>query len=471
MADPRPIILRIDAAAICDDCATIPAAAALLELRPGAERRLRLIAAGPAAEIGRHPASAGATAIDRRRCILVPGLVNAHTHLDLTHIGPRPHDPGAGFIHWVEQIRRQRLTDDAAIEASVRRGVELCLAGGTVAVGDIAGAPAGRPSLAPLRALRARGLIGVSSLEFFGIGLGEAGAAARVEAALDAAGAPVADGVALGLQPHASNTIGINLYRWSAGLAARRGLPICTHLAETPEEREFVARASGPQRAFLEQLGLWDDGLLQDVGRGQTPVGRLAGVIGAGLRTLVHVNDASDEDIDALAAAGATVVYCPRSSTYFGAEAAFGPHRYRDMAAAGVSIALGTDSLVNLPPEAQVEGVSVWDEMRLLHERDGAAPAALLQMATTGGARALGLDPGRFRFEPGAEPAGIVAVEVPASGGGPEDAAGEQFGRKGGFLGASLAGSGRPELLLDGKISGLAEISALRGLPRPSGDP
>jgi cytosine/adenosine deaminase-related metal-dependent hydrolase len=466
LADQQPVLLRVDARAFADHRGALPrTTSALIELRPRGERRLRLVAIGPGAEIDRHPGAGAARRIDRRGFVIVPGLVNAHTHLDLTHIGPVAHDPGDGFMAWVDRIRHGRLADEAGIEQSVHRGAELCLAGGVVAVGDVGGAPAGHCSLAPLRGLRASGLIGVSYLEYFGIGRGETGARERVKAAVDAAtgagggrrplraavgGTPVEEGgVRLGLQPHASNTIGIDLYRWSAELAGRRGLPICTHLAETPEEREFVARGTGPQRAFLERLGLWDDRVLEDVGRGETPVGRLAPVIGAGLRTLVHVNGASDADIEVLARAGATVIYCPRASAYFGAERALGPHRYREMLAAGVNVALGTDSLVNLPPEAGTSGISTWDEMKLLYEREGVEPAALLAMATVAGARAIGLDESRFEFEAGSEPAGFVAVRV------------EGYRQETEALAAALGGDGRPELLLNGKISDLAEISAL----------
>src|SRR5690606_31425210 len=123
---------------------------------------------------------------------------------------------------------------------------------------------------------------------------GQTGEHRPLRAAVGGTGGSGDADIRLGLQPHASNTIGIGLYRWSGEVASRLGLPICTHLAETPEERRFVAEAAGPQREFLEHLGLWEERVLADVGRGQTPVARLAPVIEAGLRTLVHVNDASD---------------------------------------------------------------------------------------------------------------------------------------------------------------------------------
>ncbi|MBY0261785.1 MAG: amidohydrolase family protein, partial [Phycisphaerales bacterium] len=143
-----------------------------------------------------------------------------------------------------------------------------------------------------------------------------------------------------------------------------------------------------------------------------------------GRLAVVHVNDATDAAIGLLAKTGASVVYCPRASAYFAAESRFGPHRYRDMLAAGIPVALGTDSIVNLPASAaatpaespQGRGISIFDEMRLLHARDGTDPFTLIQMATINGAKAIGLDPAAFSFasagKVGGEIQGVIGVEA-----------------------------------------------------------
>lgn len=129
---------------------------------------------------------------------------------------------------------------------------------------------------------------------------------------------------------------------------------------------------------------------------------------------VAHVNDATDEAIGILAGSRATVVYCPHASEYFGAHRHFGPHRYRDMLAAGVRVALGTDSIVNLPDG---DGLSVLEEMRLLYRRDGTRPELLLGMATVnGGAAVLGSEQG-FAFSGGrdgeaARLIGMLAIDV-----------------------------------------------------------
>lgn len=379
-----------------------------------------IVAVGRPGEVDRHEAAAATQErVSLPDSVLIPAPVNAHTHLDLTHIGPRPHNPADGFLAFIGMVRPNRHTDPPLIAESVRRGVELSLAGGTAAVGDIAGAAGGSACAAAYHELARSGLSGVSYLEFFAIGRGEDEQRRRVERVVE--DAPMAR-IRLGLQPHAPYSVSPGSYRWAMELARRRSLPICTHVGESPEEREFVARARGPLRSLLERLGVWDDAILGGIGRGRSPVAHLTDALAEasdGSRTppmlAVHVNDASDGDIEALARVGASVVYCPRASAYFGAERHFGPHRYRDMLGAGIPVALGTDSIINLPDSASDAargGISVLDEMRMLFGRDGTDPRVLLAMATTHGASALGLDPERFALGPGSISAGILAIDV-----------------------------------------------------------
>lgn len=422
---------------------------------------MRVLAAGPSEEVRRHPGAGGrgVEVVERPGSVLMPGLVNAHTHLDLTHLGPRPHDPGAGFVPWVEMIRQGRHADEAAIAASVARGARLSLLAGTVAVGDIGGAVRGRPSLAPWRALRSTGMRGVSFLEYFGIGSTARRSRAAVAEVLASASREASGrGAALGLQPHAPNTVSTWLYGESVELArGEPARPLATHLAETPEERVFVARGTGPQRALLERLGLWEDAILGDVGRGLDPVAHLAPVLALTPMLLAHVNDADDAAIRTLARSRASVVYCPHASAYFAAERHFGGHRYREMLDAGVNVALGTDSIVNLPrgsertpspgrAEADAgRGMSILGEMRMLGERDGADPVTLLRMATVNGARALGLTEQAFVLGAGGPLAGLIGVDV-----GPAGVAGAAAAVRG----AMGAGMG-PEILFADKYSGL----------------
>ncbi|MCW5767376.1 MAG: amidohydrolase family protein [Phycisphaeraceae bacterium] len=380
----------------------------------------KVLSITPASDLPPELCRSDIPTIERTDAVLLPGLINAHTHLDLTDIGPRPHDPALGFMPWIDMVRRERPETDAAIAAAVRRGISLSLAGGTVAVGDIAGAPRATPSTLPFQTLAESPIASVSYLEFFAIGNGLQRGKEAITAALASSSSP-SPHARLGLQPHAPNTVALTGYEHALALAASpRNIPLCTHLAESPEEREFIARARGPQREFLESLGLWNDTLAAEVGRGLSPIEHLAPVLESARRqrtpfTAVHCNDVSDSDLDILARCGTRVVYCPRASDYFAAPSHFGPHRYREMLARGIPVALGTDSIINLPAHAadpQTGSISILDEMRHLHRRDATEPATLLAMATLHGASALDASPADCRLSPGSMPLAIIAVDV-----------------------------------------------------------
>ncbi len=459
--NPTPNLpLRIDAAALADAHSLIPAASILLEplspttptthpplTRPNSlpplQGHYRIAAVGPASAIDHHPLahSPNLARIRRPDAILLPGLVNAHTHLDLTHIGPRDFVASGGFVGWVDMVRAARCLEPDTIADAVRQGIRQSLLGGVVAVGDIAGAPRAFPQRAPLDALASSPLSGVSFAEFFAIGKPEHANRARIADFLATTPHHPTPHVRLGLQPHATNTVSKPTFLWAIEQAARDSLPLMTHLAETPEERRFIAEAKGPQRELLERLGVWDDAILEHIGQGASPVAHLAPVLSHARAlgvpcAVAHVNDASDDDLELLASTGAIVCYCPRASDYFRAHDALGPHRYRDMLAAGIPVALGTDSIINLPPDTALPngpGMSTLDEMRYLFRRDHTDPRTLLAMATTTAARALALPPANFTLASNVEPAGIVAVPIRASEPDP--------------LRAALNGSASPDLL------------------------
>lgn len=402
-------VIRINAAAIADAELGVLAPGSIVLRKSGSS--LEVLASAHPSEIERMELPPIDHRIELPDQLLMPGLINAHAHLDLTHIGVQPHDPADGFVQWVDMIRAERRSDEAEIAGAVQLGISKLLAGGTAAVGDIAGAPAGQLTRVPFDTLASSAIEGVSFLEFFGIGKSAQRTQARLEAFIDDELPSITQGrVRIGLQPHAPNTVDRSLYSFVARSARRLGLPVCTHLAETPEERQFVAHADGPQRALLEKLGVWDDSILDSIGQGKHPVVHLERVLSETPMLAAHLNDASDEAIELLARSETRVVYCPRASAYFGAHKHFGPHRYRDMLSSGVSVCLGTDSIVNLDTP---DRISVLDEMRLLSLRDSADAEILLSMVLRNGAVALGLDPSRYSLSKGARPSSILAVQVP----------------------------------------------------------
>ena len=320
-----------------------------------------IVAAGSPAEVGDVP---DADVLDLPESVVMPALVNAHCHLDLSSLDPLPYD--GDFPAWLDRIRTGRPTGDAAVAAAVRRGIRLSRLGGTGVVGDIDG----RASGVPARELRADGLAGVSYLELIGVGPSRARAMATIEAAAKWP-AHADGGVRMGISPHAPYTCDTGLYRSAAGLAA----PMATHLAETPDETDAIDE--------------------------------LAEVLAMRPVVAVHVNYITDEQVRLLAAACTTVVFCPRAAAYFGHRS----HGYRRMIEAGVNVALGTDGLLCLD---RVDRMSVLDDMRLLHRRDDADPVVLLRMATTAGAIGLGLDPDLVTLSPGPV-AGLIALPYDAA--------------------------------------------------------
>jgi cytosine/adenosine deaminase-related metal-dependent hydrolase len=415
----RPWHLRVDAAAAIDPAGHIIAPATLL---------VRFDHAPPATPIDPAPFSCrvlptpdadrlppAESRLDRRGHLLLPALINAHTHLDLTHLGPAPQARG-DFPAFIDLVRAGRASTPPDIARSVRLGIQLSLAAGVAAVGDIAGSPRGSPELTPLYTLASSPLSGVSFLEFFAIGSREQASIQTLQSA--GLQLPTFARIRAGLQPHAPYSVGLAGYLAAAELADRFNLPQSTHLAESAAEQEFIAHARGPHRALLESLGLWNDDLARSLGAGRSPVQHLRPWLerpaGRPPKLLVHLNQLSDEDVALVASSRSAAVYCPRSSEYFLAHDAFGPHRYRDLLAHGVPVALGTDSILNLPDQTPGHALSVLDEMRFLAARDHTDPATLLRMATLHGAHALGLPDAAVRLfdpaSPDSRPLGVIAI-------------------------------------------------------------
>ena len=303
--------------------------------------------------------------------VLLPGLVNAHCHLELSHLAGRV-PFGAGFVAWVEALVAARANDEAAeVRARAAEAIRSLEEAGTVAVGDISN------GLAHLDLLAASRLESVVFFEL--LAWDPARAAATLEWAdgrVAALAATLAPNVRLRLAAHAPYSVSPALF---AGLVARGG-PAAMHLAESPAESQLLATGEGDWPGFLERRGL---GHVAFDPPGLSPVGYADGM-GALRPGLVAAHgvqvDGSDRAI--LARRGVFVALCPRSNRNLGVGLAPAPK----MLAAGVRLCLGTDSL------ASVESLDVLEDAVLLHRQfPELEPAAILRMATLGGAEALGL--------------------------------------------------------------------------------
>jgi cytosine/adenosine deaminase-related metal-dependent hydrolase len=364
---------------------------------------------GPAAEV--LPRHAGLVPA-RVRGVLLPGLVNAHTHLELS--GLRGQVPGgAGFVPWVEQLIGMRAEarpedDDAAVEQAV---AELD-AFGTVAVGEVSN------SLSAVRPLARRGFVGRVFHEVFGIERGplEQRVADLPRVIEERVGEWPTSDLEYTPTPHTLYTTHPAVVRRLAREARERGSRISLHLAEHAAERRFLEHGDGPIPGWYEsRLKLRRD-LLEWPGKSPVALADDLGALGPHAIG-VHLTDARPEELDLVARRGAPVIFCPRSNLFI--ETRLPP--LLAARAAGLLPGLGTDSL------ASNASLDVLAEARALADRFATVPARdLLRMATWEGARALGRDdvgriargarPGLFAIdgEPGDDPAAFVIKNVRA---------------------------------------------------------
>jgi cytosine/adenosine deaminase-related metal-dependent hydrolase len=347
---------------------------------------------GPAAAV--LPRHAGAP-VERVRGVLLPGLVNAHTHLELSAL--RGHAPGgAGFVPWVEQLIgvRAELRPEEDTEA-IARAVDELEAYGTVAVGEVTN------SLAAVRALARRGFVGCIFHEVFGVERGglERRVADLARSVEETVGAwPTAD-LAYAPTAHTLYTTHPEIVRRLFREAREHGLRASVHLSEHPAERRFLVHGDGPIADWYEsRLKLRRD-LLEWPGTSPIAFADELGALGPHVLA-VHLTDARPDELDLVARRGSPVVLCPRSNLFI--ETRLPP--LLAIRAAGLSPALGTDSL------ASNASLDVLAEARALADRFPTVPARdLLRMATWDGARALGRsDVGRVAS--GARP-GLFAIE------------------------------------------------------------
>ena len=339
-----------------------------------------VFAAGTILDVGKarslHTRHPDAIVIDHPGCTILPGLVNAHVHLELSGLPPKPRP--RRFIDWLWDLVPTGPLDEQAARQSVTRsltiGVEQCLRFGVTCVGDVtahcsltrsflAGGPLRVVSYGEVRAMAQRRRL----LE------------ERIADAIDTTNA--SDRLRIGVSPHAPYSVEPHGYRRCLAEARTRGLPLATHLAETDDEAPFLADHAGPLRELWDRLGAWDHDVPTFSGG---PI-RFAHSIGLldYPTALAHVNHCDNAEMDLLAAAKASVVYCPRTHAFFGHP----PHRWREMLARGINVAVGTDSCASSPD------LNLVDDLRVLRRLAPDLPAdRLWEMATVRSARAIRMD-------------------------------------------------------------------------------
>lgn len=338
-----------------------------------------IVGCGPARSLLREHEARQPQIIDLGTAIVVPAWVNAHTHLELSWMAAEPL-PRGSYPAWVRAMIGRRKAGDAEIHDAIVRAVGAMRASGTTVLGDVGN------TLAALDPLRRSELSGSFFLEV----LGDRSRAASSVALADAdAGCPH-DRFAVSVTPHGPHTVQPALLAELAERAKLTKLPLSIHAAESREEVELLASGTGPLRAILESVGTIDRSWHPP---GISPIHVLdaAGLLGPSTLA-VHCVHVGSEDAAILASRGTTAVLCPRSNAALGV----GTPPVALLLAAGVRLALGTDSL------ASNEDLDILAELAALRRiATDVPPTALIRAATLGGAEALGLGAQIGSIEPG----------------------------------------------------------------------
>ena len=373
-------VVPVDADPIADGAVSV-AAGAIVEVGPAA------------AVIAAHP---GATVERLEGCVLAPGLVNLHTHLEYAGFGG--FGDGLAFGPWLDVHieRKARQFEGDALDLA-RLGALEAMRGGATTVVDASFTGAAVAAASEL------GLRAVVALEVFGGSEDDAVAIAdRLDARLARAAEQAGPLVELGISPHAPYTVAPAVYEEVVGRARSAGRRVVTHIAESQHELDALVRGEGlladrSRRAWVAPYG-------------RHPIAELAARGLLGPETVIaHAVFVDRAEIELLAASGASVAHCPRSNALLGCGIA----PLAELRRAGVRVGLGTDG-----PSSALD-LDAFAELRaavLLQRASAGDPGALgaadaLRLATLGGAEALGLEHSIGSLAPGKR-ADLVAVRL-----------------------------------------------------------
>jgi cytosine/adenosine deaminase-related metal-dependent hydrolase len=333
---------------------------------------------------------------DRGEGALLPGLVNAHTHLELAHLtGAVP--GGAGLVDWVGHLLAVAKPKSQEARDAAARAAKSAVDAGTAAVGDVGNGLGAVPGIA------AAGLQGIFFHELVGsrearTGDALADAARERDEFTRAHGWPAS--LAYVPAPHAPYSVGAELFKRIFAAAAQTGRATTVHVAEGQGELALLLDGEGPWVEILESMGVPRGSRTP----GLRPVPYLASLgafDGPQPPLLVHMVLAAEEDLALARRHHAPVVLCPRSNQHVAGRLPDVPAMVRE----GLSLALGTDSLASAPD------MSLWGEMQVLAKAFPRLPALTwLMAATVSGARALGLG-ALGGIAPGKRP-GLIDVAI-----------------------------------------------------------
>jgi cytosine/adenosine deaminase-related metal-dependent hydrolase len=330
-------------------------------------------------------------ASDRHAVVaIVPGFVNAHTHLEFSDLPTPLGSAGMAFPDWIRAVigQRAQLSGVDTRQQAIALGLQESLHAGTTTLGDIASSEpvASTYAASPINCVVMREWLGLSDQ--------------RVETAREealrydtintlASFGPPTD-YHHGFSPHAPYSTHWKIVELLCD-SARGNVPVAMHLAESRDELELLKSHSGPFRSLLEELNVWNADAIPHPAR---PLDYLQRLAQADHSLVIHGNYLADDEVTFIAARAdrMTVVYCPRTHAYFRHEM----YPLAKMLAAGVNVALGTDSRGSNPD------LNLLSEMRhVASNHRQISPATVLQLGTINGAKSLGLEESVGTLEPG----------------------------------------------------------------------
>lgn len=299
---------------------------------------------------------------------VLPGLVNAHTHLEFSDCTGTVGVPGITLPEWIGQVVSTRQAADVTRRSeAIEIGLRELASTGTCLVGEITTLPCGYPA-------DTHGIDLVSFAEV--LGLSSDRGKERLEVAKTYLGLDPHSGVS----PHAPYSTSLETLEACLQLATNEHRSLAMHVAESPYERELLQTGTGPFAEALQSMGVWRDDMFPWP---QNPFLSLIERLAQAPRALlVHANDLNETEIAKLAQyPQMTVVYCPRTHHFF----KYDRHPVAKMLSLGVRVALGTDSKASNPD------LNLWRETQFLWQhRIDIDPQSVLQMATWSGSQALG---------------------------------------------------------------------------------
>jgi cytosine/adenosine deaminase-related metal-dependent hydrolase len=326
-------------------------------------------AGGRITAIGASAPNAGAVE-DLGDVVLMPGLVNAHTHLEFSDLVAPLGEPGMPLPAWIRLVIGERKRGQRDPAAAIAAGFAESLASGVTSVGEISTAAADAYAVAAARPTI------VSFQESIGFSAQRVDSAlADVQQRFERAPRPA------GFSPHAPYTVHPRLLERIVASAITLGAPVAMHLAESREELQLLAEGAGDFADLLDERSMWDP---TAISRGTRPMDYLSALAKAPRSLVIHGNYLAADEITLLGARRdrMSIVYCPRTHAFFGHE----PYPLSQMLLAGARVVLGTDSRASNPD------LDMLAEIRAATARHpDVSGADFLEMATLSAAEALGI--------------------------------------------------------------------------------